>query len=126
KKAVYWAIGGALILGTLIWAAVLRFSGQGEDTSTLSLSVERNGQTLRLSWDPNAPAVERATSGILWISDGEKRRGLELNSARLKAGSFVYTPESGMVNFRLDLLKVLAQGSESVRYVADRRTTTAA
>jgi protein TonB len=123
KKAVYGAIGGALILGTLIWAAVLRFSGQGEDTSTLSLSVERNGQALRLSWDPNAPAVERATSGILWISDGEKRRGLELNLARLRAGSYVYTPESGMVNFRLDLLKVLAQGSESVRYVADRRTT---
>jgi protein TonB len=124
KRMVYGTIGAALIVGTLIWAAFLHYAGRGEDSSTVSLTVERKGNSLRLLWDPNAPAVEHANSGILWISDGDKRRGLELNAARLKAGSFAYTPESGVVNFRLDLLKVLAQGSESVRWVADRGAAT--
>ena len=120
RRAMYAAIGGALILATLIWAAVLRFGGQGEDKSLVSLTVARVGNALRVSWDPNAPAVEHANNAILWVTDGDKRRGLELNSTRLKQGNYVYTPESSVVNFRLDLLKVLAQGSESVRYVADR------
>lgn len=123
RRIVYGAIGGALILSALVWAAILHLPGRQEDSSSLSLSVERKGNELRLMWDPNAPAVQHANSGILWISDGEKRRGLEFNAARLKSGSFLYTPESDVVNFRLDLLKVLAQGSESVRYVADRGTT---
>lgn len=123
RRAVYGTIGGALILCALVSAAILHYPIPTDDTSTISLSVERQGTALRLSWDPNASAVEHANSGILWISDGEKRRGLELNSATLKSGRYLYTPESAIVNFRLDLLKVLAQGSESVRYVASGGNT---
>ena len=120
RRILYGTIGGALIAGTLIWAAFLRFGTQGEESSTVSLTVARRANALRVSWDPSAPAVQHANNGILWITDGEKRHGLELNSDRLKAGNYDYTPQSPVVNFRLDLLKVLAEGSESVRYVADR------
>ncbi len=118
RKGLYAGLGAALILTALVAAALMR-SGSRESPTAVSLNVERQGDKLRLSWDPTAPAVARANDGILWISDGGARKRLELKPEALQAGSYVYTPQSPDVNFRLDLRRISEQASESVRYIAD-------
>ncbi len=125
RKSLYYGAGAALILTALVAAALMR-SGGREAQPAVSLNVERQGNTLRLSWDPTAPAVARANDGTLWISDGGVRKKLELRPDTLKSGSYVYTPQSPDVNFRLDLRRISEQASESVRYIADADAGSAA
>lgn len=116
KRAIYGTLGGALVLTAVVCALMLRSGGD-----EVSLNVERAGPALKLSWDADAPAIAHANSALLVISDGGKQRRLQLNADELKVGSLVYTPNSTDVNFRLDLLKVAVQGTESVHYVADKQ-----
>jgi hypothetical protein len=77
----------------------------------LKLSVaERKGQ-LDVTWDRNARAVTRAKRGVLSISDGTKRRDLELSGPQLRNGRVLYSRLSGDVNLRLE---VFPEGQASV------------
>ena len=119
KRTVYAALGTAMIAGALVLGAVMRFGWPGQGAVGVSLSVERAPDGLHLSWNPNAAAVERADAGILWVTESGKPRRIDLDAQTIKSGSFVYQPQSADVRFRLDLLQVSSQGSESVRYVAE-------
>lgn len=122
KRWAYGTAGIVMILAALVLGAVMRLSGTGtaEGLKDVALSVQREGSELRLNWNAAAPAVAHANSAILWVSDGGQQRRVDLNANVLKQGSFVYSPQSNDVNFRLDLLNVAEQGTESVRYVGDR------
>ncbi len=122
KKWAYGAAGAVMILTALTMAAVMRLSGTvtSERSRDIALSVQPDGSALRLNWNAAAPVVARANSAILWVSDGGQQRRLDLSGKLLKQGSFVYNPRSKDVSFRLDLLNVTEQGSESVSYVGDK------
>ncbi len=64
-----------------------------------ALYVQHDGRSLRLHWNPDV----QASSGILWITDGERDTRLDLNAQELHAGVATYWPDSREVNFRLEL-----------------------
>jgi hypothetical protein len=77
----------------------------------LKLSVfERKGQ-LDVTWDRNAGAVTKANRGVLSISDGAKRRDLELTGLQLRNGRVLYSRLSGDVSLRLEVFR---EGQPSV------------
>jgi hypothetical protein len=74
------------------------------DLATLALQVERHGSDLRVSWNRRGSVVAKATGGTLSIRDGETpMQEFRLNPSRLNTGSFLYTPASVSVEFRLDV-----------------------
>jgi len=120
-RTMYAVLGAVLILGALVSAAWMHYRDRApQEDSSVALNIAREGKALRLNWNTSAPAVEHANRALLLISDGAKQRRLELDPAQLKSGTYVYTPDSPDVNFRLDLLKVTPQGTESVRYIAEK------
>jgi hypothetical protein len=117
NRLTYGTIGAILILAAVLGTMFMRSGGQAEDAATVSLGVERKGDALSLSWNPHSPAVENASNAILWISDGGKGQRIGLTPDRLRSGTFLYTPETRDVSFRLDLEPITAQGSASVHFV---------
>lgn len=93
-----------------------------ERTSTanqLALNVERNGKSLKLVWDRNTPAVRHADGAVLWISDGEHVKKINLDPGQLERGSVAYWPTTNDIDFRLEVYSVAQRVSESVRALSD-------
>ena len=67
----------------------------------MALAVARTGEDLTIRWNPNAPAVRSASSGVLEIEEGGATKRLDLDRASLSSGSVVYRSTSGPVGFRL-------------------------
>jgi hypothetical protein len=82
-----------------------------EPALPLRLSVFEQSNQLDVTWDRNAPAVTGAKRGVLSISDGSKKRDLELSGAQLRNGRVLYSRLSGDVNLRLE---VFPEGQPSV------------
>jgi hypothetical protein len=120
NRLTYGTIGAILILAAVLGTMFMRSGGEAEEAMPVALHVETKGDTLRLSWNANSPAVDHANNAALWISDGGKGRRIPLNPEALKSGTFLYTPESRDVSFRMDLEPMPAQGSASVHFVAER------
>ena len=74
---------------------------QGAKAFQLNLSAGRNGDSLTVRWDREAPAIKAAERGVLEIEDGETTRPLPLDQAHLREGSVIYQNSSPMVRFRL-------------------------
>lgn len=92
------------------------------DSSTLALNVERNAGQLRLSWNRNADLIRRAQKATLFITDGSQTHAVNLNAEELRSGTFVYSPGSSDVAFRLELTSA-ADGrivGESIRSLVSR------
>ncbi len=86
-----------------------------------ALSIQRNGAYLQVDWNRNAPSVVNAQRGVLLITDGNRRRELHLDSRELRSGSVAYSPLTGDVRFRLDLLGGRTPVSASLRVVDGTR-----
>jgi len=80
-------------------ASKTEISGEGH----MGLKLERSGEDLRLSWNPDAPVISNATKGRLLISDGNSRKFLELDPSDLHSGTLVYTPSTSDVVLRLEV-----------------------
>jgi hypothetical protein len=65
------------------------------------LRAERQGDDLRITWDLNATSVAGATSGLLEIEDGGKKRQIVLSADEVRYGSILYTPLSDQVSLHL-------------------------
>jgi hypothetical protein len=59
---------------------------------------------VRISWEPQSPEVLHAVSGTLSTSDGAARIDTPLDTVRLSAGLFWYSPRSSHVRVRLVLV----------------------
>jgi hypothetical protein len=68
---------------------------------SLSLSVKKSGDNLRLSWSRLSPAVRSARRGLLEIDDGGYTRPVTLDAAQLQNGSLIYRSVSNSVRFRM-------------------------
>ena len=68
---------------------------------SLSLSVKKSGDNLRVSWSRLSPAVRSAQRGLLEIDDGGYTRPVTLDAAQLQNGSLIYRSVSNSVRFRM-------------------------
>jgi hypothetical protein len=90
------ALGYELALTVGARAAAIRV----QDLS-LSLSVKKSGDNLRVSWSRVSPAVRYAQRGLLEIDDGGYTRPVALDAAQLQNGSLIYRSVSDSVRFRM-------------------------
>jgi hypothetical protein len=82
-----------------------------------ALRIERNGSYLQVNWNRNAPSIVHAERAVLQITDGDYSKELQLDPRQLRTGSVAYSPASGDVNFRLELVGGKTTVSESLRVV---------
>lgn len=77
---------------------------------------------MRLSWNRSAPAIAQAQKATLSIADGAQEQNLDLALNQLRTGSLVYTPATGDVVFRLEVLDLKNGKSvtESIRAITGR------
>ena len=92
-----------LLVGVVLGYAASRIAAplRRPEDFAMALAVARTGDNLTVRWNPNAPAVRSASSGVLEIDDGGETKRLDLDRARLSNGSVVYRSTSGKVGFRL-------------------------
>ncbi|MEO8049928.1 MAG: hypothetical protein ABI833_05885 [Acidobacteriota bacterium] len=68
---------------------------------SLSLSVQKSGDNLKVSWSRRSPAVRYAQRGLLEIDDGGYTRPVALDAAQLQNGTLIYRNVSNAVRFRM-------------------------
>ena len=130
-----WMVVAGLVVLVLVSVGLLQWqrsrvpsgSSAGVTTrtspSSLGLSVERVGNDLRVSWNRNDANVARAQAAILVIHDGSNpQQDILLDGNQLRNGSVLYSPVSGYVQFRLEMLGAGTQtASESVLAISGRQ-----
>jgi proteasome lid subunit RPN8/RPN11 len=60
---------------------------------------------VELSWDRERPEIIAAQSGVLIIRDGADRQRLTLTREQVRSGAVAYAPNSGDMDFRLELYR---------------------
>jgi hypothetical protein len=69
----------------------------------LNLTVRGTGPGFRISWNCNAPALQQAKRGVLYIRDGDRQTFTDLSATQLQEGSITYQAKSAEPGFRLDV-----------------------
>jgi protein TonB len=122
-------LGGAatvtLAIGLLFTSGVLSRkapSVPAQDTSALSLRVDRNGGDIVLTWNRDSDVIKSASKAVLTIHDGPQQENVEMDMAQLKNGSIVYAPLTADVVFKMEVTgsDQLKTTSESVRVLRTR------
>ncbi len=94
------AVVGAVALAAL--AVIFIAPLLSDETATgIAFGVRQVGDQLIVEWNPQASAVQAATSASLEIADGDERRTIELSREELRGGSLTYQSAGGEVTFRL-------------------------
>jgi protein TonB len=75
-----------------------------QDSSPLSLRVERTANELLLTWSRDAEAIQNARSAKLSISDGERHENYNMNLEELRTGRIFYVPVTPDVSFRMEVM----------------------
>ncbi|HLK68112.1 MAG TPA: energy transducer TonB [Bryobacteraceae bacterium] len=93
-----------------------------QDTSALSLRVERTAGEILLTWNRDSDAIRTATHAVLVISDGDQHENVEMDLAQLRNGSISYSPATSDVIFRMEVTGRNNEktASESVRVLRTR------
>jgi hypothetical protein len=97
---LFMLLGGALGYELAVTVGARAAASAVQDFS-LSLSVKKSGDNLRLSWSRRSPAVRFAQRGLLEIDDGGYTRPVVLDAAQLQNGSLIYRSVSNSVRFRM-------------------------
>ena len=97
---LFLLLGGALGYQLALSVGARAGAIAAQDLS-LSLSVKKSGENLRLSWSRLSPAVRSAQRGLLEIDDGGYTRPVTLDAAQLQNGSLIYRSVSNSVRFRM-------------------------
>lgn len=97
---LFLLLGGALGYQLALTLGARAAAIAAQDLS-LSLSVTKSGDNLRLSWSSLSPAVRSSQRGLLEIDDGGYTRPVALDAAQLQNGSLIYRNVSNSVRFRM-------------------------
>jgi hypothetical protein len=89
----------------------------------VSLNVRRDGPSIQLLWDRNAPLVREASKGILYISDGGHDSQLKLDPRELGSGLVSYWPDSKDVTFRLEVFGAGRNSDDTIRVVGGEQVS---
>ncbi|HEY6345955.1 MAG TPA: hypothetical protein VIY49_31090 [Bryobacteraceae bacterium] len=88
-----------ILPGRIPVAGLIPIGAKGE--FSVALHVVPAGDGLNVRWDPGAPAIRSAQSGVLQIEDGDYSEHVDLDSAHLRNGELFYRSSSPSVRFRL-------------------------
>jgi hypothetical protein len=117
QPALVWV--GAAIFSFAVVAALLRTTAPHvATTNPFDLRIVRNGSSLLVDWNRNAPVLRNATTATLTIDDGGAKQHLTLGSAELAHGSVQFWPQSRRVVVRMDVTNS-REISESVTAMVD-------
>jgi TonB family protein len=128
-KLPWILLGGAatvtLAIGLLFTSGVLSRKAPtvpSQDSSALSLRVDRNGGDIVLTWNRDSAVIKSASKAVLSINDGPQHENVEMDLAQLKNGSIVYAPVTADVVFKMEVTGAdqLKTASESVRVLRTR------
>lgn len=92
----------------------------------LSLNVVWEGESLRLFWDRNSPALRGVTHAFLRVRDGNHEKSVELAKSELQTGSILYKPEAPDVTFRVEVYSADPSAAESIRIISANATQSSA
>jgi hypothetical protein len=110
---------GAAIFSFAVVAALLRPTPRHATvTNPFDLRIARNGQSLIVDWNRNAPVLRNASAATLTIDDGGATQRLTLGGAELAHGSVQFWPQSRRVVVRMDVTNS-REISESVTAMVD-------
>jgi protein TonB len=102
---------GMLVLvgGSLVVYPMLRKSSAPrpvaiqQDSSPLSLRVERTSGGMLLTWNRDLPVIQSATKVVLAITDGDRHENIQLDPNQVRTGSILYPPITGDVSFQMEV-----------------------
>jgi TonB family protein len=83
----------------------------------LGMHVERQGTSLLVSWNRQAPEILQASVAKFRIASGERSRTLALSPHELRTGSLLYTVSAEDIEMELNVSGPAGNFAESVRVV---------
>ncbi len=105
----------------LVRGRVVRPSGEpsGQTRSSgIAMKLERTGDELQVSWNPQAAEVKQATGGNLIIAENERNLTLKLGPQQLESGHLLYKTQAEDVRMDLEIVGPFGTYVESVRAAA--------
>jgi len=97
-------VGGSLVIYPMLRKSMSpRTSAGTQDSSPLSLRVERTSGGMLLTWNRDLPVIQGATKVVLSISDGDRHENIELDPNQVRTGSILYPPVTGDVSFQMEV-----------------------
>src|SRR5579862_4116203 len=106
--AVFRRTPRAVLTGALVAVAVLSAGTlwilRAPPKGVPGMRVERQGQSLSLTWDRKSRPVVNAQAATLSIRDGALTRTISLDAMHLRSGSISYSPVASPVEFELALI----------------------
>jgi len=93
-----------------------------QDSSPLSLRVERTSGGMLLTWNRDLPVIQSASKVVLSISDGDRHENIQLDPNQVRTGSILYPPITGDVSFQMEVTdpRQSKTTSESLRVLDPR------
>lgn len=67
----------------------------------LGMEARASARDVQLSWNSTAPAIQKASQGVINVTDGSLQNQIPLTAAQLHAGKFRYAASNDNVLFRL-------------------------
>src|SRR5580698_7030942 len=95
----------------------LSSAAQSPARPSISLRAIRRNADLELTWNRDSALIAAATSGALWIQEGESTRQISLDAAELRDGSLLYSPRTDQILMRLTVTTLTDTVTESVRVI---------
>jgi protein TonB len=98
----------ALVGGWLVVYPMLMKRGSptipvAQDSSPLSLRVERTSGGMLLTWNRDLPVIQNASKVVLSISDGDRHENIQLDPNQVRTGSILYPPITQDVSFQMEV-----------------------
>jgi hypothetical protein len=95
----------------------LSSDAQSPGRPSISLRAIRRNADLELTWNRDSDLIVAATSGTLWIQEGESTRQVSFDAAELRDGSLLYSPRTDQILMRLTVTTPTDTVTESVRVI---------
>ena len=95
--------GGLIVYPTLVRRAAPPHAAAPQDSSPLSLRVERTSGGMLLTWNRDLPVIQSASKVVLAITDGDRRENIQLDPNQVRTGSILYPPITGDVSFQMEV-----------------------
>jgi periplasmic protein TonB len=96
--------GGGLVVYPMLVKHNPPASATAQDSSPLSLRVERTSGGMLLTWNRDLPVIQSATKVVLSISDGDRHENIQLDPNQVRTGSILYPPITGDVSFQMEVM----------------------
>ena len=115
-------VGGSLVVYPMLRKSLSRPTVAQQDSSPLSLRVERTSGGMLLTWNRDLAVIQKATKVVLSISDGDRHENIQLDPNQVRTGSILYPPITGDVSFQMEVTdpRQSKTTSESLRVLDPR------